>query len=166
MCAALRKLSEKFTNVVQMMTPAIYNYPAAPAALADVSGNVVMVQCVASVGWLEELLRPTCTAMGCTAGFSSPPLSGCASFFNDYRICLTLLWLCMWGGGKTEKKSGVLGNVVMVQCVASVGWLEELLRPTCTAMGCSAGFSSPPLNGFAVNNSSILLLNQVLTVLG
>eukprot|EP00884_Botryococcus_braunii_P006537 jgi/Botrbrau1/15885/Bobra.40_1s0068.1 len=61
---------------LQMITPAIYGYPVTPSALADVRGNVVIVTSAASATWLEELLRPTCTAMGCSAGFASAPLSG------------------------------------------------------------------------------------------
>ncbi|BDA41353.1 probable D-/L-hydantoinase subunit A at N-terminal half [Coccomyxa sp. Obi] len=61
---------------LQMMTSAIYGHSLTPAALADEKGNVVMVQQCASPHWLEWLLRPVCTAMGCAAGLSTNPLTG------------------------------------------------------------------------------------------
>ncbi|EIE25109.1 DUF917-domain-containing protein [Coccomyxa subellipsoidea C-169] len=61
---------------VQMMTSAIYGHSLTPAALADEKGNVVVVQHCASPQWLERLLRPVCTAMGCAAGLSTAPLTG------------------------------------------------------------------------------------------
>ena len=60
----------------QMMTSAIYGMPVLPAAIADERGNAVVVQRAASAAWLERLLRPVCTEMGCSAGFSSCPLIG------------------------------------------------------------------------------------------
>ena len=59
-----------------MMTSAIYGLPVLPAAVADERGNTVVVQRAASAAWLERLLRPVCTEMGCSAGFSSCPLTG------------------------------------------------------------------------------------------
>lgn len=61
---------------VQMMTSAIYGLPVLPAAVADEKGNCLAVQRAASPAWLERLLRPVCTEMGCSAGFSSCPLTG------------------------------------------------------------------------------------------
>ncbi|KAL3159203.1 hypothetical protein ABBQ32_011184 [Trebouxia sp. C0010 RCD-2024] len=61
---------------LQMMTTAIYGVPIAPAALADEKGNAVVVQTVANIHSLEHILRPVCTAMGCSAGFASAPVSG------------------------------------------------------------------------------------------
>ncbi|KAL3151690.1 hypothetical protein ABBQ38_012674 [Trebouxia sp. C0009 RCD-2024] len=61
---------------LQMMTTAIYGVPVAPAALADEKGNTVVVQTVANIHSLEHILRPVCTAMGCSAGFASAPVSG------------------------------------------------------------------------------------------
>lgn len=58
-----------------MMTTAIYGLPITPAALADVKGNTVVVQSVRDALWLERLLRPVCTQMGCSAGFASRPLT-------------------------------------------------------------------------------------------
>ena len=58
-----------------MMTSAIFGLPITPAALAD-EGNAVVVQSVPSAAWLERLLRPLCTEMGCSAGFASRPLTG------------------------------------------------------------------------------------------
>ena len=78
---------------MQMMTSAIYGLPICPAALADEKGNAVVVQSLPSVqstpasapirlrmqspfAWLERLLRPVCTEMGCSAGLSCRPLTG------------------------------------------------------------------------------------------
>lgn len=58
-----------------MMTSAIYGLPTTPAGLADEKGNAVVVQSVHSAAWLELLLRPVCTEMGCSAGFSCRPLA-------------------------------------------------------------------------------------------
>jgi hypothetical protein len=59
-----------------MMTSAIYGLAVLPAAVADERGSTVVVQRAASAAWLERLLRPVCTEMGCSAGFSSCPLTG------------------------------------------------------------------------------------------
>jgi DUF917 family protein len=59
-----------------MTTSAIYGQPMTPAALADEKGNAAVVSAAASPAWLERLLRPLCSAMGCSAGFSSRPLTG------------------------------------------------------------------------------------------
>jgi uncharacterized protein len=68
---------------MQMMTSAIYGMPLAPAALADEKGNVVAVRRCASSAWLEALLRPVCTAMGCSAGLATCPLTGaCLSYLT------------------------------------------------------------------------------------
>lgn len=59
-----------------MMTSSIYGLATTPATLADERGNSVIVSNTSSPQWLETLLRPVCTAMGCSAGFSSRPLTG------------------------------------------------------------------------------------------
>lgn len=46
------------------------------ATLADEKGNALVVRHVVDGQWLERLLRPVCTAMGCSAGFCSRPLTG------------------------------------------------------------------------------------------
>lgn len=46
------------------------------ATLADEKGNALVVRQVVDGQWLERLLRPVCTAMGCSAGFCSRPLTG------------------------------------------------------------------------------------------
>lgn len=73
-----------------MMTPAMYGYPVTPAALADAQGNAVVVSTAASPAWLEALLRPCCTAMGCSAGFASPPLTGCC-LRRGHRFCYVVV---------------------------------------------------------------------------
>jgi DUF917 family protein len=60
----------------QMTTPAIYGLDITPAALVDEKGNAVVVSTVQSPTWLERLLRPVCTEMGCSAGFAPAPLTG------------------------------------------------------------------------------------------
>jgi DUF917 family protein len=62
--------------LLQMMTPAIYEMPLTPAVLADEKGNALVCTSVHSPDWLERLLRPACTAMGCSAGFAARPLTG------------------------------------------------------------------------------------------
>jgi hypothetical protein len=61
---------------LQMMTPVIYGLPSTPATLADEKGNAITVSHARDGPWLERLLRPVCEAMGCSAGFSSRPLTG------------------------------------------------------------------------------------------
>ncbi|PRW56447.1 hydantoinase subunit beta [Chlorella sorokiniana] len=61
---------------MQMTTAAIYGAPILPTALADEKGNAVVVHRAASPAWLERLLRPVCTEMGCSAGCSDCPLTG------------------------------------------------------------------------------------------
>lgn len=78
-----------------MMTSAIYGLPITPAALADEKGNSVVVQSVHSAEWLERLLRPLCTEMGCSAGFASRPLTGeqlrqvgAVVLMHDFAVCV------------------------------------------------------------------------------
>ena len=59
-----------------MMTSSIYGVPLTPAALADDKGTVVSVAGPLTGGRLEELLRPLCTALGCSAGLATCPLTG------------------------------------------------------------------------------------------
>eukprot|EP00887_Chlorella_sp_A99_P003440 scaffold7.g3440.t1 len=61
---------------LHMVTSCICGLPVTPAAIADEKGNAVAVLSVQSAAWLERLLRPLCTDMGCSAGFSSRPLTG------------------------------------------------------------------------------------------
>ncbi|KAL4447891.1 hypothetical protein ABPG75_005110 [Micractinium tetrahymenae] len=77
----------------QMMTSAIYGLPVVPAALADEKGNAVVVQRAADTGWLERLLRPLCTEMGCSAGFSARPLTGAQLRQVVVPHSLSLAWL-------------------------------------------------------------------------
>lgn len=61
---------------LQMTTQAIYGLDTTPAALVDEKGNAVVVSMVQSNTWLERLLRPVCTEMGCSSGFATAPLTG------------------------------------------------------------------------------------------
>ena len=65
-----------YLAAVQMMTSEIYGMPLTPAALADEKGHVVTVEGPASGARLEALLRPVCTALGCSAGLATAPLTG------------------------------------------------------------------------------------------
>ncbi|CAK0783618.1 hypothetical protein CVIRNUC_006817 [Coccomyxa viridis] len=77
---------------LQMMTSAIYGHDLAPAVLADEKGNVVRVESAASPEWLERLLRPVCTAMGCAAGLSTKPMTGAELRRVAIPGTLTLAW--------------------------------------------------------------------------
>lgn len=85
-------MNSYFSTQAQMTPPAIYKLPVTPAAVADEKGNAVTVTRVASPAWLERLLRPISTAMGCSAGFSSTPLT--VEFLSSVviRRSLSLAW--------------------------------------------------------------------------
>jgi len=61
---------------LQMNTFFIEGARSAPAALCDEKGNSVVFTEAASARWLERLARAGTVAMGCTAGFALPPLTG------------------------------------------------------------------------------------------
>merc|ERR1711981_1406031 len=65
-------------------TNAIYGTELTPVALADHRGNSIIIKDVASPAWLETLLRPVCTAMGCRGGIAFLPLAG----KEVKRICM------------------------------------------------------------------------------
>ena len=61
---------------LQMCTFFIYGLPPAPSALCDEKGNTVLFRDVKSAVWLEKLARAATIAMGCTAIFALPPMTG------------------------------------------------------------------------------------------
>lgn len=67
---------------VQMVTPTIYGIPAAPLALADEKGNVVVLETVDNL-WMERLARAVTVQMGSTSLIASYAMSGA-----DARRCL------------------------------------------------------------------------------
>jgi DUF917 family protein len=60
---------------VQMTTFFIYGAKAAPAAIADEKGNVVVFQKVIDMFWLERFARTVAVDMGAGAGFAIAPMS-------------------------------------------------------------------------------------------
>lgn len=69
---------------LQMNTFFIYGVKPAPGALCDEKGNVVVFNEVASATWLEKLARAGTVAMGCTAAFALPPITG--KQIKDYGV--------------------------------------------------------------------------------
>ncbi|MBM4424181.1 MAG: DUF917 domain-containing protein [Chloroflexi bacterium] len=61
---------------LQMNTFFIYGAPPAPGALCDEKGNTVVFTEATSPVWLEKLARAGTIAMGCTAAFALPPITG------------------------------------------------------------------------------------------
>lgn len=61
---------------LQMCTFFIYGLAPAPGALCDEKGNTVIFSEALSALWLERLARAGTVAMGCTATFALPPISG------------------------------------------------------------------------------------------
>ena len=59
---------------VQMTTFFIYGAAAAPAAIADDKGNVVVFKAVQDMFWLERFARDTSVAMGAAAGLAIAPM--------------------------------------------------------------------------------------------
>lgn len=59
---------------VQMTTYFIYGAQAAPAAIADDKGNVVVFRQVKDMFWLERFARDTAVAMGAAAGLAVAPM--------------------------------------------------------------------------------------------
>lgn len=59
---------------VQMTTFMIYGAKAAPAAIADDKGNVVVFREVVDMFWLERFARDTSVAMGAAAGLAIAPM--------------------------------------------------------------------------------------------
>ncbi|HLB48270.1 MAG TPA: DUF917 domain-containing protein [Anaerolineales bacterium] len=61
---------------LQMNTFFIYGLKPWPGALCDEKGNTVVFTDVQSPLWLEKLARAGTVAMGCTAAFALPPITG------------------------------------------------------------------------------------------
>jgi len=61
---------------MQMCTFSIYGHRAAPAAIADEHGNIVLFQRTVSEHWFERLARSTVVTMGGSATGAEAPLSG------------------------------------------------------------------------------------------
>ena len=59
---------------VQMSTFMIYGASAAPSAIADEKGNVVVFQNMLDMYWLETFARATAVKMGAAAGFAVAPM--------------------------------------------------------------------------------------------
>ncbi|NVD42616.1 DUF917 domain-containing protein [Ensifer sp. HO-A22] len=73
---------------VQMTTFFINGHPSAPSALADASGNVLVVTEATSAEMLEKLMRAGTIAMGCTAHMCTAPMSG--DFVRQFGVPHTL----------------------------------------------------------------------------
>lgn len=84
---------------VQMCTFFIYGLKPSPGALCDEKGNTIVFTEVQSALWLEGLARAGTVAMGCTAGFALPPLTG-----RQVRA---------WGVRYTVSQAWYLGQRVM-----------------------------------------------------
>lgn len=84
---------------LQMCTFFIYGLAPAPGALCDEKGNTVIFREVQSPLWLEKLARAATVAMGCTAAFALPPITG--------------RQIKMWGVKYTISQSWRLGQAVM-----------------------------------------------------
>lgn len=61
---------------VQMTTFFIHGHASHPAALADSTGNLLVVTAATSPRMLEKLIRAATVAMGCTAHMAAAPMSG------------------------------------------------------------------------------------------
>jgi hypothetical protein len=61
---------------VQMTTFSIYGQAAAPAAIADDKGNVVVFKAVVDMLWLERFARHVAVDMGAGAGFATSAMPG------------------------------------------------------------------------------------------
>jgi DUF917 family protein len=129
-------------TLLQMMTTAIHGLPILPAAVADEKGCAVVVQRAPGPAWLERLLRPLCTEMGCSAGFSCRPLTGSQLRSAVVPHSLSLAWrlgaaaaaalhekrdaaaaIAAAGGGRVLFRGAMLGSACGV-CLA-------LGRPVC-----------------------------------
>ena len=75
-----------------MMTTSIAGLPLAPAALTDEKGNAVIVTESVDGAWLERILRPVCTAMGCSAGLATAPITGEGLVQMGILHSLSLAW--------------------------------------------------------------------------
>lgn len=84
---------------LQMCTFFIYGLAPSPGAICDEKGNTVIFRDVKSPLWLEKLARAVTVAMGCTASFALPPITG--------------KQLNMWGVKYTISQSWRLGQAVM-----------------------------------------------------
>ncbi len=82
---------------LQMNTFFIYGLQPWPGALCDEKGNTVVFTDVQSPLWLEKLARAGTVAMGCTAGFALPPLTG--RQVNEWGVKYTVSQV--WRLGKT-----------------------------------------------------------------
>ena len=79
-------LLDCLAHVLQMMTTAMFGLPLTPAALADEKDNTVVVSKCLNGEWLERILRPVCTAMGCSAGLC--PTNSCPAPVNGFSVRL------------------------------------------------------------------------------
>ncbi|MEM7031653.1 MAG: DUF917 domain-containing protein [Chloroflexota bacterium] len=98
---------------LQMCTFFIYGLNPAPGALCDEKGNTVVFRDAKSPLWLERLARAATVAMGCTAVFALPPMTG--RQINDWGIKYTVSQA--WRLGKTvaqarEKKEDPIAAIL------------------------------------------------------
>jgi DUF917 family protein len=82
---------------LQMITFFIYGLKPWPGALCDEKGNTVVFTEVQSALWLEKLARTGTVAMGCTASFALPPLTG--KQVNEWGVKYTVSQV--WRLGRT-----------------------------------------------------------------
>lgn len=99
---------------LQMNTFFIYGMPPAPGALCDEKGNTVVYHEAVSPLWLEKLARAGTIAMGCTAAFALPPITG--------------RQLKTWGVKFTVSQSWRLGEAVMQARAEKRDPVEAILK--------------------------------------
>ena len=98
---------------VQMTTYMIYGAPAAPAAIADDKGNVVVFKEMVDMFWLERFARDASVAMGAGAGFATAPMR--ADFVKRTAIPGTVTQALAIGRtlmGARAKRQNVVERVV------------------------------------------------------
>jgi DUF917 family protein len=98
---------------VQMTTFFIHGQATHPAALADASGNIMLVTSATTPEMLEKLMRTGTVAMGCTAHMTTAPMQG--QFIRDYGV------------PHTVSQSWELGDTVLAARAAKTDPVKALL---------------------------------------
>lgn len=102
---------------VQMTTFFIYGAKAAPAAMSDEKGNVVVFREVLDMYWLERFARDTSVAMGAAAGLAIAPMS--AGFVRKVAVPNTMTQAI--GIGRTVLDARAKRRDVVDRVIASTG---------------------------------------------
>jgi len=147
---------------LQMNTFFINGAKPGPGALADERGNTVVFQSVLSARWLEKLARADTVAMGCTASFALPPMTGTQIKRFGIRNTVSQAWRLGHAvlGARAEKRDPV-GEILRQEGgkLLFQGKIRDVHRWT-TAGFARGRLSLAGLGNFASSEMQIELQNE------